>query len=127
MREREKEMNVLDEQGSLPLQRLEEAVAEHQDREVIERLYQAALDYGHSVPMLRAAILGALWTEEAVEEALSGAYATTEGEYEYVILSADVSPAVALEAARRRLGTQDVEFSHLAMGTYPVYKSAKVK
>lgn len=118
-------MNILDEQGSLPLQRLEEAVAAHQDGAEIERLYQAALDYGHSVPMLRAAILGALWTEDSVQEALSGACATTDEEYEYVVFSADVSPAVALEAARRHFGTRDVEFSHLAMGAYSVYKSAK--
>lgn len=120
-------MNVLDEQGSLPLQRLEEAVAEHQDREVIKRLYQEALDYGHSVTMLRAAIVGPLWTEESVKEALSGAYATTEGEYEYIIFSTDVTPAVATEAAKRYFVTRDVEFSHLAMGAYPVYKSEKVK
>lgn len=55
-------MNTVDEQGSLALQRVEEAWATEGDlerelydaRRETESLIRAALDYGHSVEMIRA-------------------------------------------------------------------------
>lgn len=63
-----------------------------------------------------------LWTEEGVKEALSGGWLTSEGGEEFIVLPADTSPANAGEAARRVFETDEVRFSHLGMGTYPIYK-----
>lgn len=67
-----------------------------------------------------------LWTEAGVKEALSGGYATSEGGEEFIVLPADTAPADGGEAARRYFGTDAIEFSHLGMGAYPIYKKAKV-
>ena len=57
-----------------------------------------------------------LWDEHQVQRLVDGARVEGDG---CVLLGAS-SPANTLEAARRILG-QDAEFSHLALGMYPVY------
>lgn len=74
-----------------------------------------------STPVITEAAKEAGVTMAQVEDYAQAAWATEIDGMQMVIVSADAPPALAGSVARYLLGTE-VEFSHLGMGAYPVYR-----